>query len=105
VSVPDYRSKEVKRMQRQMDGSAFFLGLGTEAWLKDPTAWAQLGYAVMIDKPILLLMKKDTPIPENLRRLARCIETFESEEDIEFATKRLMDFAVEHVLPKPEEEK
>lgn len=38
-------------------------------------------------------MKEGTPIPENLRRLARGIEVFGAAEDMDLAAKRLLDRA------------
>lgn len=78
------------RMRDQIDASVAFIALCTPRWLVEPLCWAQLGYAVATDKPILLLVKKGTPIPENLRKVARRIVEFASEEDIEIAGRRLL---------------
>jgi hypothetical protein len=78
------------RLRQKIDESHAFLALVTDHWLDDPMCWAQLGYAVMKDKPILLLGQRGTPIPGNLRRAAKQIEEFESPEDMELATRRLL---------------
>jgi hypothetical protein len=89
---PLYRDEAMMRMRARLDESAAFIGLATSAWLDDPMCWAQLGYAVMKDKPIALLIQRGTAIPENLRRLAQHIEEFGSDEDMELAAQRLTEF-------------
>ena len=87
---PLYRDKEFMRMREAMDESAVFLAITTPGWLDDPLCWAQLGYAVMKDKPIYLLVEGGTIVPENLRKCAQKIERFASPEDLEFAAKKLL---------------
>lgn len=58
----------------------------------------EIGVAVVLDNPILLLVPEDLEIPENLRRMALAIETYRSPDDIGLATKRLLTFAREHGL-------
>ena len=87
---PLYRDAAIMRMREQLDSSHAFLGLATERWLDDPLCWAQLGYAVMKDKPIYLLVRAGTPIPANLQKCAVAMEVFVSEEDLELAMARLL---------------
>jgi hypothetical protein len=50
----------------------------------------QLGMAVVLDKPIYLIVKRGTPIPKNVRRLAYAIEEFDSLDDIGLTTQKLI---------------
>lgn len=90
VMSETYFDQTMRRMRVQMDASSIFLGLVTEAYLADPMCWAQMGYAVLKDKPIALLVRSGTRVPENLRRVARAIEEFGADEDIELAGQRLL---------------
>jgi hypothetical protein len=86
-----YRDQAWMKMRDNLDASHVFMALVTEHWLDDPICWAQLGYAVMKDKPIVLLVREGTPIPENLRRCARGIEVFLFDEDAFLKAKKLLE--------------
>jgi hypothetical protein len=88
--LPRYFDQAMQRMRKDVDDSEVMLAICTENWLKNPLCWAQVGYALLMDKPIRLLVKEGTPIPAALRRAADRIETFVSVEDMELATKRLL---------------
>jgi len=92
-----YRDESMMRMRAQMDESAIFLALATPHWLDDPICWAQLGYALMKGKPILLLLERGTLIPDALRGCASAIEEYASPEDAELACKRLLERQGEHL--------
>ncbi len=85
-----YRDEAMMRMRKQMDESAVFLALASPEWLDDPLCWAQLGYCLMKDKPLYLLVLRDAEIPEALKRAATRIEYVAHDEDLELATKRLL---------------
>lgn len=58
----------------KIKGSKVFAGIYTEAALKDPAVALQLGYAIMLDKPIFLLAGKDQVLSKSLERAADHIE-------------------------------
>lgn len=58
---------------------------------RDPLMVLQMGLAVMLDKPIAILCVKNTPIPENIRKLAFAIEFVDKVEDSKDAILRIMD--------------
>jgi hypothetical protein len=70
--------------------SGLFLAIFTDAYTRDPLALMQLGLAVVLDKPVLLLARAGATIPENVRRMAHGIEEFHDLSDLEPATKRLL---------------
>ena len=72
--------------------SKVFLSLFTANYEKDPACILQFGIAVLLDKPILLLVPKGTSIPANIKRLARSYEYYEAgnNEDLKAATSRLV---------------
>lgn len=94
--MSEYDKLAFQRLQEQIDDSSVFLSIVTDNYLADPICWAQIGYAVLADKPIYLLCKTGTVIPENLRRLAYGIEEFSSSEDIKIVGPRLIDQIKEH---------
>jgi len=88
----EWLQRAVKASGSKIADSHYFLSLFTPNYEKDPLCALQLGIAIMLDKPIYLLVPSGTPVPENLRRLARGLEFFEwdNEEDLHRATKRLL---------------
>lgn len=86
----EYLRRAVSRTFDKVQQSNVFLALFTAAYQRDPQALMQLGMAVVLDKPILLLVESGTVIPENVRRLARAIETYTSLDDVGLASKRLL---------------
>jgi hypothetical protein len=55
---------------RQIGSSAVFLGLFTDNYRESATCLLQLGIAIMLDKPILMVVPPDVEVPDNLRRVA-----------------------------------
>lgn len=94
-SRDDYLRQAVSRFFDKVAGSAVFLALLTDAYQRDPQALMQLGMAVVLDKPLLILVAEGTPIPENVRRLARAIETYTTMDDASIAASRLLEKAKE----------
>lgn len=91
----DEKLKEAaRRNAEKIAGSHVFLALFNEKMLDDPICLLQMGLAIYMDKPIYLLVPQDTPIPENLRRVARKIEYFwrnpNDMSSIEKATEKLL---------------
>lgn len=70
-------SETMERNQKGLRGSAMFLSIYTNEYQKDPVAVMQFGLAVLSNKPILILAKKDQEICENVKRVACAIEYYE----------------------------
>lgn len=58
----------------KMQGSSLYAGVVTSNFLKDPLCVLQLGYAIVLDKPIILIVDKRMWIPESLLKVAKLIE-------------------------------
>lgn len=86
-------TQTVDRSGKALEGCTVFMSLFTPGYQKDPKALLELALAVALDKPIYILASAGTPIPENMRRLARGIEVFDPavEGDLEGASKRLTE--------------
>ena len=78
-----------------MKDSAMYLGLLTPNFFKDPVCKIQLGLAVLLDKPLYLLVFKNVPIPQHLKSIASGIEIVEDEsvEACQQASSKLLDKA------------
>lgn len=85
-----YLRAAVSRTFDKVSESAAFISLFTEAYQRDPKALMEFGMAIVLDKPVYLLVQTGTPIPDNVFRLARAIEYFDAEDDVELATRRLI---------------
>ena len=74
-----------------LTGSRIFLQLWSDNTSKDPLACMQLGLAIILDKPIHIVVPHGARLPENIRRLATSIEYYDgTTKDIERATKSLL---------------
>ena len=98
-----------KEMAEKISGVKVFLCIWHESMVKEVAPLIQMGLAVFLDKPIYLVMPECRlkTLPENVRRLARGIETFDDTlpEDVarasmEAAVTRLMQQAG---MAKPED--
>lgn len=91
--------KSYKQVSEQsynlMKDSAVYLGMITPEFFKDPICLLQLGLAVLLNKPLYLLVRKNVPIPQSLRNIASAIEIVEDDsiEAYQRASKRLLDKA------------
>lgn len=89
--------EEVRRNLPRIQDSAIFLALFTNNYEKDALAVLQFGLAVLLGKPIILVMPRGTKLPENVRRLAKGIGEYDSIEDAALVTRRLLEEA--NVVP------
>jgi len=78
-----------QRNYRLIEGSQAFLSLFNKKMAEDPIPAMQLGIAILLEKPIYLLVKKGDEIPSKMRKLADRIEYYESEEDLKQAINNL----------------
>lgn len=67
--IVEYITKSCKGVKE----SSHFLSLFTDNYEKEPYCIIQMGYAVLLDKPIYLIVQEGRKIPENLKRLAKKI--------------------------------
>lgn len=82
-----YLDKVAKSSEIGLKSSKIFLGIGTEEYYKDPVSMLQIGMAVLMDKPIYLLVPHGTNIPRNLKVVATHIEYYGPNELIEKTDK------------------
>lgn len=87
--------KYVNGVTRQMGESAIVLSLFTDDYKKGLDAMIQFSLAIMLDKPIFLLVKKGTVVPDKVKKLADGIEFFDEHDKVSFekATRRLLQLA------------
>ena len=57
----------------KIENSDLYAGVVTNSFMKDPACVLQLGYALLMGKPILLIVDKSVTIPPNLVRVAALI--------------------------------
>lgn len=65
----------------KIDGSAMFVSLYSDGMYKDPLACLQLGMAIMMDKPIVLIGLQGAKLPEHLKKIATFVDEVDSVED------------------------
>lgn len=59
---------------KRIEESDAFVSIFTTNYEQNPQCALELGIAIMLDKPIYLLVEKGTPIPSNLKKVANGIE-------------------------------
>jgi hypothetical protein len=71
-------TQKVTRGQRD---SSVFMNLWSDTMATDPSSdpipVMQLGYAMLLDKPIVIVAPHGSRIPENVKRCARAIEFYD----------------------------
>lgn len=75
--------------------SSVFAGIVTDGFLKEPLCALQIGLSILMDKPIILIVEKETKIPESLVRVAKLIERVDvkNPKDMDRAKRAIRDFA------------
>lgn len=71
-----------------MEDSANFCSIVTDGYLNDPICATQLGMAIMMDKPIILMVKVGTKLPKHLEKVSDGIIYFHDEHDLKNASAR-----------------
>jgi hypothetical protein len=88
----------VKVTRGQRD-SAVFMNLWSDSMADDPSGdpvpVMQLGYAMLLDKPIVIVAPHGSRIPENVKRTARAVEFYDrdNEASLHAATVRALKAA------------
>ncbi len=88
---PDVQ-KFIKQSIEGIDKSAIFLQLYNKDLADEPLPLMQLGYAIMKDKPIAVLVKKGEKVPAKLKAMADVIEEYDPEDrdSLASATKKIL---------------
>lgn len=67
--------EETEKSKREISSSTIYLSIFTENFTRDPVCLIQLALAVILDKPIMILVADGTKVPKNIIRLAHRIDT------------------------------
>lgn len=86
----------VKDSGEKIEHSAAYLGLYSGDWKKDPLPALQLGIAILLDKPIVIVVTDGSTVPESLKKVAVAIESASGVEDITRAVKKVMQAVRPH---------
>jgi len=88
-----YLTNIIKRNIGPMKESRVFLSLFSEDMKKEPIPILQLGMAVLMDKPIALMVKRGAKVPKHIIKIATAIEYLEddSPQSIQKVTSSLME--------------
>lgn len=93
--------EEVKQQLREIiaesepriKSSSIFMGLFSGSYRKDPVPLLQLALAIVMDKPVGLIVLEEETVPEHLKKIAFHIEYVKDLSEMEGATKRLLEKA------------
>ena len=82
---------DVEKLADAMGRSAVCMTIFTQNYGKDVKSLLELAVAVMMDKPILLLVTEDVKIPDKMRKIADKIEYHDgTEADMKRAATELL---------------
>jgi len=71
--------RQAKSSFEGISNSAIFLSVLTENVLEDPVPCLEFGMAVLLDKPIYLIVQRGMPVPKNVQTLAKAIEFYDKD--------------------------
>lgn len=98
----EYAEHARNDMLPKMKGSAITLALVPEGNDVDPKMACELGYMIMLDKPILAIVQPGTKVPNNLVKVAtEIVEMGESMDDPAFQ-QRMAEALRRMQVPVPE---
>ena len=86
----DWMRDIAKQSGEKIIDSELYISIFTKDFMDNPQCCLELGIAMMLDKPITLLVKEGTIIPENIKKVAMAVEFFKGPDDIGPASERLM---------------
>lgn len=89
----DWLKRAAEDSGAKIADSALFTGIMTESFMRDPLCALQLGYAILMDKPIVLIVDQNVQVPGALVRAAKQIEKVDlkNEADYKRAFKSIME--------------
>jgi len=81
-----------KSSGKRIEESHIYMSLVTDGYKEDPKCALELGIALLLDKPIALMVCKGTQVPENLKKVAKAIEYFDPDDrdDVRRASQELV---------------
>lgn len=92
----EWAKNVVENSGKKIAKSDVFCSIFTNDYMKDPQCALELGISLLMDKPIVLVVKEGTSIPKRLKQIAECIEFFKGADDIGLATERAVKFVKEN---------
>lgn len=84
-----------KKSGPRIEEATVFTALATKNFMKNPQCALELGLAVLMDKPIILIADHNEKLPENLIKIARAIQRvdLENPEDMRKAAEAVANLA------------
>lgn len=94
LDLDKWLKNAVESSAEPMEKSAMFISIATKSYLKSPLCALQLGMAILMDKPIVLIVDKNEKMPEALVKIAKIIERvdFDNKADMSRAMKSISKF-------------
>lgn len=74
TTADEWLKQNAKDSGAKIEASGSFMSLVTKNYLESPLCALQLGIAVMLDKPIVLIVDKNTEVSKHLVKIASLIE-------------------------------
>ena len=94
----EWLDKVGKDSYEKIEMSSSFAGVVTSSFLKSPLCALQIGYAVILGKPIILIVDKNLQLPQSLVKIAGLIERVDTNnpDDMNRAKQSIQNFCAMH---------
>ena len=94
VSMKRWFRKISEDSGKKIEGSNVFMSIFTTDYKREPQCALELGIAILLDKPIYLVVPNGTVVPKHLEKIAKGIEFYSSDDE----TKQSFKSATEKLL-------
>jgi len=91
----EWLEETAKNSKETIEKCDIFASVVTKSFVDDPKCALQIGYAVLMDKPIILIVDKTVAISASLVKVAKLIERVDITSDIDMqrAMQSIKDFS------------
>lgn len=86
----NYMVNQVKANAEKIGESKIFVAFVSQNWIESPYCAMQLGIAILLNKPIRLMVPEGLNIPTNLKLLAEKIGVFKGPDDVGIVAEKLL---------------
>ncbi len=85
----DYMKRVVDESGAKIKGCEVYASLLSEDFMKNPQCLLELGMAIVLDKPIVVIAINGQKVPENLRKVAKIVESANGKADMKRAVRSI----------------
>lgn len=89
-SMNEWMKKVIEASSKKISERELFCSILSPNYIENPQCALELGLAILMDKPIVILAQENQNIPTILKKVAFAIETYKGPDDMQQAMDRLI---------------